>query len=379
MVTSLKKVTQSGAVAWAYPIDANLYYHPFIEGAGVPPATSKESVLVSEIESSGFIIITIPIIPAASLESGIDIEIEGHERILNIVPAISEESISAGVGRIIDLSSPAIEESSVLVSQVYFEVPIIPATSLETSAGLEISGHERIIALVPAVSHETFPYLFVYIAYTPEVIEIEEAVIQIVPAIEESSILVSRIITSLVIGLNFYTVYRCTLTGSNDSVDDLILKISNFTSRIRSGNPTYCSVTVPNAVLNLDGVSARLHGQLVIDEGRFFINGSSVFNEIVRVNLESIAYDTGTRNSSMSLSGHITQTNSSAKSINLNNSVSQESLQADGLIRIKTAVNFLVKPGDTIIWNNSSKSMVAGLITIVVGKTAYMDITEASA
>jgi hypothetical protein len=179
--------------------------------------------------------------------------------------------------------------------------------------------------------------------------------------------------------LPFYTVYRCTLTGLTDDLDDLTLKISSFTARLRSGTPTYCSVIVPNAVLNADAINERSNGQLVIDEGRFFSDGSSHYFEIVRVNLESIAYDTGIRNSSMSLSGHITQTNSSTKSINLNNSVSQESLQADGLIRLKTAVNFLVKPGDTIIWNNSSKSMVAGLITIVVGKTAYMDITEASA
>ncbi len=373
---TLKKISQAGVILWSDSASDSIYPSVAISGVGVPPAVAEYSGLVNAITGTATKIVIVSIIPAQVEYGGIDLEIEGHERIIAIVSAEAEYSILATVGHGIPIT-PATVEYSGLAPVVAFTPPMtVPATVEYGGIPITITGHERIITFTPAEAEYGGIDLIIYVAYAP--FAPDGVVVQIVPAEVEYGGIDLNLITSIASGLNFYTVYRCTLSGANDGLDDLILKISSFTSRLRSGTPTYCGVIVPNAVLNADAVNSRPNGQLIIDEGRFFSGGTNNYSEIVRVDLESTAYDTGARNSSMSLSGHITETTETPKTVDLSGSVFQESVQANGLIRIKTGVNFLVKPDDTILWDSGLKSMIAGLVTINVGKTAYMDITEAS-
>lgn len=191
----------------------------------------------------------------------------------------------------------------------------------------------------------------------------------------ETNLLTANWFSISALSKSYDALYSCILTGTPDGLSDITLPMSSFSARIRTETPTYCGVIVPNAILYTDSISARPNGQLVV---KFYTSGQSGYYEVVRVDLESIAYDTGVKNSSLSLSGHITKTYSDPKTVDMTGLIFQESLQANGLMRIKTSVNFLINPGDTVEWNNGSSSIVAGLITINVGKTAYMDITEAS-
>ena len=170
-------------------------------------------------------------------------------------------------------------------------------------------------------------------------------------------------------------VFICILTGSPDGLDDIELPISSFQSRLRDGTPTYLGVQVPNAVLYEPYVSDRPNGELVVSKGIKYVSGEINYSELVRVDLESVADNTGPKNSTMSLSGHSTTSNPGAKTVTISG-IQTTALQADGKRRIRCDVDFFAKPGDTVEWG-VAESMIAGLITITVGKLAYMDITEA--
>ncbi len=42
--------------------------------------------------------------------------------------------------------------------------------------------------------------------------------------------------------------YLCTLTGAPDALPDLVLPISGFTARRRSGTPSYLQAVIPNGL-----------------------------------------------------------------------------------------------------------------------------------
>ena len=173
------------------------------------------------------------------------------------------------------------------------------------------------------------------------------------------------------------TLYRCILDGAiAEGLSPLILPMSSFQSRLRSGTPSYLGIIVPNATLFASHVIARAGGTLSLEKGARFQDGTIFWQSIVAVPLEGIRYDTGGRSSSLTLSGHITQTNTNVKTLEIEKLVS-ESLQATGKRRIRTGdVDFQLRPGDTVMYGGTSWTV--GLISLAVGdKYQYMDITEA--
>jgi hypothetical protein len=171
-------------------------------------------------------------------------------------------------------------------------------------------------------------------------------------------------------GAQYHTVYRCTLTGTTD----LELPISTFQARLRDGTPAYLQVTVPNGSAYIDEVQARTTGEIVVEKGLQFASGYTQYEELSRVDFDSLAYGRGPFNYTMTLSGNKTTTNTAPKTVTLTD-VSGVSLQANGNRRVRCGVDFFARPGDTVEWE--STSMTAGLITITVGRgTAYTDITE---
>jgi hypothetical protein len=172
----------------------------------------------------------------------------------------------------------------------------------------------------------------------------------------------------------YSVIYNCILTGAQNGVEDLILPLKNFQTRLRDGEPTYCGIVVPDVGKYLGDIVDRKNGEIVIQKGVYYNSGEKNFVELVRVDLEEIGYDRGTKNNSISLSGHKTTQNTSPKTVELKK-IQTESLQKNGSHRIRSDVDFFTRPGDTVIWHG--KSMVAGMITITVGKNiSTMDITE---
>lgn len=170
------------------------------------------------------------------------------------------------------------------------------------------------------------------------------------------------------------TVYKCVLTGT----PDLVLPISSFQARIRSGEPTYLEVVVPNLVEYAEDIADRSAGDIVVYKGAsVFPDGTINYAEIARADFETLSSDRGGTNFTGRIAGHKTTTYASPKTRSISD-VSQVSVQADGKQRVRCGVDFIARPGDTVTWNDGDDSMVVGFITLIVSVLQQiMDITEA--
>jgi hypothetical protein len=170
------------------------------------------------------------------------------------------------------------------------------------------------------------------------------------------------------------TVYRCTLTGTADALDDLVLPIESYQARLRSGTPSFVSVVVPDGTTYAAAIAARANGELVIERGIRFATGDEQLVELCRVDLETIASARGGRNWSVTLSGHATSTTTVPKEITLQGASYLSS--GSGARRIRAALDLNLRPGDTAV--SGSESLVVGLITHTVSPAGeLMEISEA--
>ena len=170
--------------------------------------------------------------------------------------------------------------------------------------------------------------------------------------------------------------YTCTLTGSGDGTTDIVLPVSSITIRLRDGDPTYCGVVVPNVDDNEDYINDRPNGQIVINRGYEYTDGSQSIAEICRVDLEDVAYDKGINKSSFQISGHITESNGAPTTFDIR-PIQTLSMQSNGARRVRSQPKFFLRSGDTVIYGDSGESFTAGLITISVNiNIDRMEVTE---
>lgn len=174
----------------------------------------------------------------------------------------------------------------------------------------------------------------------------------------------------------YYTFYRCILTGDADGLDDITVKINTVTIRLRNGEPTFCEVTVPDSDTNKEAISNRSNGQIVVKKG-IITNDAINLIEICRVDIEDISHQKGPRSSSVSVSGHVTEINTSTKTVDIS-PIQTFALQKDGKRRVRSDVSFFLRPGDTVQYDSEGSSFEVGYISIAVGhKKEMMDVTEA--
>ena len=139
-------------------------------------------------------------------------------------------------------------------------------------------------------------------------------------------------------------VYTFTLTGADDGVDDIVIPIKSFQSRLKSGDPTYLSVVIPGTDY-ASAINLRLNGDLVVRMG-YLSGGEIILSEIISiVDFENIIIYDGTTNKTITLDGHRTET-FTPKEINLTGS-SYKNITA-GKLRYRCTPNLYVRPGDTV-------------------------------
>ena len=83
--------------------------------------------------------------------------------------------------------------------------------------------------------------------------------------------------------------YFCTLTGAEDSLEDVVIPIASFQTRIRNQEPTFLSVSIPG-LDQADDISNRPNGHIVIDMAYFIAGVEMHREEIVRTDLETICH-----------------------------------------------------------------------------------------
>ena len=139
-------------------------------------------------------------------------------------------------------------------------------------------------------------------------------------------------------------IYLFTLTGAADGVEDIVIPIKSFQSRLKSGDPTYLSVVIPG-IDYASAINLRLNGDLVVRMG-YLSNSEIILSEIISiVDFENIIIYDGTTNKTITLDGHRTET-FTPKEINLTGS-SYKNLTA-GKLRYRCTPNLYVRPGDTV-------------------------------
>ena len=139
-------------------------------------------------------------------------------------------------------------------------------------------------------------------------------------------------------------VYTFTLTGSADGVDDIVIPIRSFHSRLKSGDPTYLSIVIPGTNYASE-INLRLNGDLIVRMG-YLSNSGIILSEIISiVDFENIIIYDGTTNKTIILDGHRTET-FTPKEINLTGS-SYKNITA-GKLRYRCTPNLYVRPGDTV-------------------------------
>lgn len=156
---------------------------------------------------------------------------------------------------------------------------------------------------------------------------------------------------------------------------DLYIPIKSFQSRIRDGEPTFLEVVVPDGNKYIPEITARPDFEMVVYKGYKNSNDEIIATqEITTVDFEDTQYDRSDNKDTLRISGHRTSPNTTPKRVSIDKVISY-ALQKNGSRRLRTDVNFLLKPGDTLKYND--EFIQIKFITINVDtKTAYMDITE---
>ena len=332
----------------------------------------NDYVTVGELELIGDesveISLTNPISAQANLQSNIQIEL--------VVPAFTAQSeLSVGEifwGSFVECPSP-FEVTTSLHAKTGLEIainPLIAQANLQSNIQIEL--------VVPAFTAQSelsvgeifwgyeidFPEPFTANALFQANTQIE---LVTAPLIATSALLSNIGIeisagvlnnTGSILGTPVYPIiltgskriYIFTLTGAADGVDDIIIPIKSFQSRLKSGDPTYLSIVISGTDYASE-INLRLNGDLVVRMG-YLSNSEIILSEIISiVDFENIIIYDGTINKTITLDGHRTET-FTPKEINLTGS-SYKNLTA-GKLRYRCTPNLYVRPGDTVNIDNDS-------------------------
>ena len=157
------------------------------------------------------------------------------------------------------------------------------------------------------------------------------------------------------------TVYRFALEHAQNRVE---IPISNFSGQLRSGEPSYLQVTIPDArrwAQDIADFAAQSDTEMVIQAGYRYSDGSFQTQDIARTRLRNVRYDIGARSSSVQLDGIDTRINPAPKTVTLIGA-NYRSQDEAGRLRYRCAMNFEIRPGDTAQINGE---------TFIVGELSY--------
>ena len=171
------------------------------------------------------------------------------------------------------------------------------------------------------------------------------------------------------------TVYRFALENAQGRAE---MPISNFSGQLRSGEPSYLQVTIPDArawAEEIADFAAHPDTEMVIQAGYRYSDGAVLTQDIARTRLRNVRYDLGARSSSVQLDGIDTRINPTPKTVKLHGA-NYRSQDETGRVRYRCAMNFDIRPGDTARIN--SESFVVGELSYnVTVNNATLEIAEA--
>lgn len=168
------------------------------------------------------------------------------------------------------------------------------------------------------------------------------------------------------------TVYRAILEA--DGFEDLILPISSFQSRATYGDNSYLSVTVPNGPAYASDVEDRAAGDLIVQVGARYADGTTEWSELVRAGLDEIRADTGPSRASITITGY--RSNSySPKTITLDAGDYDRTLSNGRRYRMPF-LDFNARPGDQATLADTTEMIIGSITYTVNASRATMELSE---
>ncbi|MBN1664832.1 MAG: DUF2341 domain-containing protein [Deltaproteobacteria bacterium] len=256
-------------------------------------------------------------------------------------------SLSANL-RIV-IAASVLENDTVLDCSAVMRGRIIEAEPLSVQAALEASAQLRITS--PDLAAETLLSAMPRICLSPDKLSLTAI-------LDCSGYLILPPLTGPV-------TYECILSGEADGLDDLLLPISSFQARLKSGDPSFMSVVVPGTDYASD-ITVRANGDLTTYIVKS-VGESRVREKIMTVDLEDIRLDKGSDSQSITLSGHRTHTYET-KTVNFD-SIFYEA-QYSGKRRYRLPPDLYLRPGDTAVVNG--EPVTVDMITWAVSPLSFM-------
>jgi hypothetical protein len=171
------------------------------------------------------------------------------------------------------------------------------------------------------------------------------------------------------------TVYVFALEQGGNRAE---IPLENFSGQLRSGEPSYLQVSIPDAwtwAATIQAYAEHEDTEMVIEAGQKWSDGTFTTQEIARTTLRNVQQYYGARSASVSLDGTDTRTNPTPASHVLTGA-SYLNLDTGGRLRYRVTPNFAVRPGDTVSVGNDT--FVVGELSYQVSPTnASMEVAEA--
>lgn len=148
-------------------------------------------------------------------------------------------------------------------------------------------------------------------------------------------------------------VYRLIVTGAADGLESLTIPISSWQATAQAGDrSSYLQATIP-AVMNLvDALQARSNGELILQKGFRFEDGTALFETIVRSDFSDFRFDRGPSRATGTVSGYRGGIQESTGEVVVQG-VRSISL-AGGKYRVRCDIDLFLRPGMTVLAGGES-------------------------
>ena len=160
---------------------------------------------------------------------------------------------------------------------------------------------------------------------------------------------------------------------SDGVLDTIRIPISSWQATVQTDRASFAQAVIPAAIQWVDAVNDRSDGQFIIYRGVRYSDGTAQESELARSPLQTIRFDRGPTNATMTISGYATLPASSSVLTRTLQNVRSVSIGSG--IRVRCDVDFFLRPGHTAI-ANGSEFTVAYINYYANSSDEYMDVGE---
>jgi hypothetical protein len=164
--------------------------------------------------------------------------------------------------------------------------------------------------------------------------------------------------------------YRLVL--SKDSQDDLVVPMSSWQSTVQTGAQSYLQAVIPAAVDRYADVLAMSGGTIsVYRVVSFAADGSEQSQLMASSPLQTIRYDRGATNASVTISGYWTEEAADAAVVTLHG---VRTISITSTVRARTSIDWTLRPGQTAHAADQTIDPVRYINYYVSVDDEYMDV-----